>query len=119
VVVCLGTGIYLLVFGNRRPQRPIHDAHGIATVAGLIAFTLFVFFRGLRLASESGDQSPRRAARPMVVAIAVVAMIFVSSLFALRSPAETIKNPAWAPDSPDGEGDGRGGKFWPSSNQVL
>src|SRR5262249_51339428 len=118
VVVCLATGIYLLVFGNRRPQRPILDAHGIATVAGLGAFTLYILFRGRRTAESQGERAPQRAARPMAGARAMVALVFVSSLFALRSPAETIRDAGLPPDSMDGEGGGRGGVFCASSDAM-
>ncbi|MGH9804096.1 MAG: tetratricopeptide repeat protein, partial [Candidatus Acidiferrales bacterium] len=106
-------GIVLAFTGTLRPMQPWLYAHIAASVVGLILI-------GAELLSARGWLGSSRAACGAALVL-LVATLAVGS-WGLREiywqRAHVIENPLMPPATPDGEGDGPQGPFFPSSAQT-
>jgi hypothetical protein len=131
LVVCLFTGLALLVFGNLRPQHNILAAHGLGALVAALCAALWMG-RGVvgswghwEKSNHPITQSPNHPIthyRPAILLILLAVVPgFTLMWFASRQvEAEArIVNGDIAPVSMAGEGDGPKGKFWPGSVQSV
>jgi Flp pilus assembly protein TadD len=110
-VVSMAAGLWLTVTGTATPYRPILTAH---VVAAVIALAAAVGWSALR-----GDRA--RFRRGAVILLALLAFpLGVRGLRLLR-PAHVarIENPVTPPLTPQDEGGGKDGPFFPSSVTTV
>ena len=110
-------GAILVYTGTRRGDWPLLYVHiGACLTGGTLLASAWAAKRGF-LAGGSG------AARLRTLAFLMVAAMIVSGAWWVRTVpwerAYRIENPPIAPASPDGEGDGPGGLFFPSSGETY
>jgi len=120
-VVALTTGGYLLVVGALRPQQPVLRLHLSAAIGATLAGALYFI---LRARNQGGrdyhlDRWLGRVSACATAVFVFLPAITVTARAALPSASKGVTNPRWAPGSPDTEGDGKGGKFFPSSVQTV
>ena len=104
-------GGVMLFTGATRPFRPILYAHiGLVGLGALLALAA-----GLR-----GRSAPAGVARASATAAALLALGAAAARVAtdLFPPRHTIANPALAPATMEGEGQGASGPFFPSSAET-
>ena len=118
ILLALGglLGAVLIFTGTRRADWPLLYAHiGACLAGGALLASTWAARRGI-LGGASGEAALRSLA--FVIAAAIVA---AGAWWARTVPwqrAYRIENPPIAPASMDGEGDGPGGHFFPSSGQT-
>ncbi len=102
-------GLLLTVTGTTRPYRPLLYAHiALVAVAALVALVT-----GLRRALAPSARGPCLAAALLALATPVV-----RGVVDVRPPKQVIANPELPPLTMDGEGQGKGGPFFPSSAET-
>lgn len=106
----------LIVIGTARPQWMWLYFHMLLSVAAVAVFLAL-------LAGELGWLPSVSGAIVRTIAAVVFVAVVSYGAWYLRVPrwqkAHVIKNPATAPDSMAGEGDGPKGEFFPSSAQTV
>lgn len=118
ILVAVGglLGALLIYTGTRRGDLPLLYVHiGACLTGGTLLVSAWAAKRGL-LAGGSGKAALRNFAFLIVVAFIASGAWWVRTVPWQR--AYRIENPPIAPASMDGEGDGPGGHFFPSSAQT-
>lgn len=120
LAVCLGTGVYLLWVGNLRPQRPFLWAHMATAALSLVLGTLYAGLWVRQKAPSLRDEGLWwwRWGRWATVLALALPLLFLGLKGGVKTPANTIENPRWPPESAWEEGDGKEGPFFPSSVQT-
>jgi Flp pilus assembly protein TadD len=106
-------GLVLIYTGTSRSHWNLLYAHIAASAIAVVLLAAWFFNRG---------RVPVRSVWATLAAAAAVAVIVSAGAFYARaswSKRFAIRNPASAPLSMDGEGDGAQGPFFPSSAQVA
>lgn len=107
--IAAAIGIYLMVHGNLRQDRPVLLAH-IVVAGASIAFFLPWLFREHRIVFRFATAG----------CICLVLVPAVASLYQriFPNPRDEIRNPVYAPVSMEEEGGGPNSPYWPSSTQI-
>jgi Flp pilus assembly protein TadD len=119
LVACVLSGLYLLAVGNLRPQRPVWVTHSVAAIVALLSGSVYLALRARAQNAPEIDRWLWRKGRLAPIGVILGVGVILATAAALPVPGKSIENPRWAPDAPTGEGDGPGGKFFPSSAQSV
>jgi tetratricopeptide (TPR) repeat protein len=110
-------GVVLIFTGTRRGDWPLLYVHiGVCLAGGALLASAWAAKHGI-LAGGSGAAALRNFAFLVAAAILAAGAWWVRTVPWER--AYRIENPPIAPASMDGEGDGPGGHFFPSSGQTY
>jgi tetratricopeptide (TPR) repeat protein len=110
-------GAAIIYTGARRQEYPLVFAHVVISILGCAVLLSALAGRRGWLASSAVKTALRAALSIVVFAGIAAAAWWVRTVPWYR--ANVIRNPAMAPASMDGEGDGPDGPFFPSSGQTA